>query len=376
MIVVTPPDSTPSALYADYVDGETARVERVSLQLEVYSNSLILTRPEGGEIIWPLSDIREIPDQAASEMVVCTSINDPDARLLVSGWAVVAELRSRIRGFHQAGTQIGGQTIAKWALGAFASVAFIVFAMIPLLANQMARLLPPAGEVALGEATFEQIRVALGRTGMPAKTCNRGIGVAALNKMETALSQGLDLPYPVNLTVLDSPIVNAFALPGGQIVLFDGLLKAANSTDEVAAVLAHEIGHVAERDPTRMALRSAGSIGVLGLLFGDFAGGFVVLSLANTMIEANYSQSAETAADEFAHERLKAAGLRPDALADMFETMKKLGGDAKGIQAYFSSHPATDARINAAKAASAGMDANVTPILSRLEWRSLQMICK
>lgn len=66
-------------------------------------------------------------------------------------------------------------------------------------------------------------------------------------------------------------------MPGGLIILFRGLIDAAESSDEVAAVYAHELGHVVARDPTRIALRSAGSIGVLGLLLGDFAGGAVVL---------------------------------------------------------------------------------------------------
>ena len=84
--------------------------------------------------------------------------------------------------------------------------------------------------------------------------------------------------------------------PGGRLVFFRGLLEEAENPDEVAAVLAHEIGHVVYRDPTRDALRSAGSLGVLGLLFGDFAGGTVALFIANQLINASYSQAAEARA--------------------------------------------------------------------------------
>ena len=80
--------------------------------------------------------------------------------------------------------------------------------------------------------------------------------------------------------------------------------------------------HVISRDPTRHALRSAGSIGVLGLLFGDFAGGAAVLFLTERLISAQYSQKAEIGADTFAHGVLEQAGINPGALGDMFENMR------------------------------------------------------
>ena len=170
-------------------------------------------------------------------------------------------------------------------------------------------------------------------------------------------------------------MINAFALPGGYVVFFDGLIQAAGSPDEVAAVFAHEIGHVAARDPTRIALRTAGSVGVLGLLFGDFAGGAVVLFLANRLVQAEYTQDAEASADAFAHERLRDAGLPPSALAGLFRTLRKEYGDSDGIAAHFVSHPALGDRIAAAEAATEGMAATLVPSLTEDEWRALRGIC-
>jgi len=363
-------------VFANYVDGHSARLHRVSLNLDIPGRALILTPAQGDPIVWSLPDIRELPDQASKVTFVCTLKDEPAARLVITDGSVAAELRRRCFNRNQTKTTFDGPLIAKWAVGAVASVLLIILVLIPSMANQLAKLLPPEGERALGDATFEQIRSALGHGNFQVRTCDNKAGLTALTKMEATLSADLELPYPVSLRVLHNSLVNAFALPGGYVVMFDGLISAAATPEEVAAVLAHEIGHVAARDPTRIALRSAGSIGVLGLLFGDFAGGFVVLGVANTMIEASYSQAAETAADSFAHERLKSAGVRPDALAEMFQTMRKLGGDAQGIQAYFSSHPATDARITAAREASAGMTASSEPILTASEWADLQNICK
>ncbi len=80
------------------------------------------------------------------------------------------------------------------------------------------------------------------------------------------------------------------------------------------------------RDPTRDALRSAGSLGVLGLLFGDFAGGTVALFIANQLINASYSQAAEARADDYAHGLLAQANISPAALGTFFERLHKEHG--------------------------------------------------
>ena len=185
---------------------------------------------------------------------------------------------------------------------------------------------------------------------------------------------GQDGRHEVQVFVLDHPMVNAFALPGGYVVLFDGLIKAADNPDQVAAVLAHEIGHVVSRDPTRHALRSAGSIGVLGLIFGDFAGGAAVLFLTERLISAQYSQEAEAGADAFAHDMLARANISPGALGDMFDHLRKEHGDSEGLAAHFLSHPSLGERIEAA-AAQVDASAEYRPSMSDADWQELRRIC-
>jgi predicted Zn-dependent protease len=243
------------------------------------------------------------------------------------------------------------------------------------LADNLAGFIPPEGERALGEATFGQIREALDETGLnPLAVCEAPEGVAAIDALVTRLSGERDYQKDVTVSVLDHDMVNAFALPGGFVVLFRGLIEAADGPDEVAAVLAHEIGHVVSSDPTRHALRSAGSIGVLGLLFGDFAGGAAVLFLAERLISAQYSQGAEIGADAFAHDVLAHAGISPGALGEMFENMRAKHGDAEGVAAHFLSHPALGDRIEAAKAVVED-DVTYTPSMTDAEWAALQGIC-
>jgi len=252
----------------------------------------------------------------------------------------------------------------------------MIFVLIPFLADNLAGLLPAAGKRALGETVFQDIRGALDRTGMnPTAICEAPEGVAALAAMGTRLFPQSPIEEDLAVYVLDHEMVNAFALPGGIVVFMRGLIDEAESAEEVAAVYAHEVGHVAARDPSRIALRSVGSIGVLGLLLGDFAGGAVVLFLTNRLIAADYTQEAEAAADAFSHEALLAAGVRPDAMAGFFDRLRAEHGDAEGIVAHFLSHPSLGDRIEAARQATPA-DGDFSPVISEDQWAALRAICE
>jgi predicted Zn-dependent protease len=359
--------------FADYFDGHSAVVRRVAVALE--PSALVLTLPEGAPVRWLLPDLRAIPDQASPRTLVLTSVTHPLARLHLTDPTLRQQVAARAPGLRNGQPVRGRGRIAAWALAAIASVALIIFVLVPTMANQLAAILPPEGEKALGDATLDQIRTALDETGLEGvAACETPKGRAALDRLTARILAGVDLPYELTVTVLDHEMVNAFALPGGHIVFFRGLIEEAETPEEVAAVFAHELGHVVARDPARGALRTAGSIGVLGLLFGDFAGGAAVLFLVERLIEASYSQGAEAAADAFAHDRLRAADLPPAALGTFFTRLRDEYGDAEGIVAHFLSHPALGDRIARAAAAGAGQGPT-RPALSAAEWAALRAIC-
>ncbi|MFZ5963968.1 M48 family metallopeptidase [Thalassococcus sp. BH17M4-6] len=356
---------------ARYLDGVRPEAAAVRLSIDEHARALVISRDQGEALRWPLDDIREVPDQAGRDVFALRLRDDPLQRLLLED----RELEPRLPNLDLRAPVTKRGQLVLWAIAAVASVALIITVLVPRLADQLAVFIPPEGEAALGEVTLDQIRSALDRTGVnPVPVCERAAGVQALDKMRDRLVAGQDLPTDLTVHVLNHDMLNAFALPGGHIVFFDGLIDAAATPEEVAAVFAHEIGHVVSRDPTRHALRSAGSIGVLGLLFGDFAGGAVVLFLAERLIEAKYTQGAEAAADTFAHEMMLAADLSPAALAGMFERFREKGAEADGFVAHFLSHPALGDRIAAAEAA---VPAQFTPqpLLTPQEWQDLRRIC-
>lgn len=356
-----------------YLDGDTAQPFAVQIEYADATQNLLI-RYLGQTFEWPYDDLRALRDQAGDQLIVRLA-HDPTQRLIIDTPDDRALVRARAKKLNRYASHVKRGKLAMWGLAAVASVALIIFVLVPIMADQMAEYLPPEGEKALGDATFEQIRTALDDTGFVGlATCENPQGLAALGKIETRLTDAMDLETPLTVHVLDHPMINAFALPGGYVVFFRGLIEEAGTPEEVAAVFAHEIGHVVARDPTRIALRSAGSIGVLGLLFGDFAGGAVVLFLAEQIIRADYTQEAEAAADTFAYSALLNADLPPSAIGTFFERLSQEGEEEAGILEHLASHPAMGDRIAAARAAEPE-DATFRPVLDEAEWAALQSIC-
>tara|TARA_R110000796_G_scaffold890_1_gene3313 strand:- start:2078 stop:3172 length:1095 start_codon:yes stop_codon:yes gene_type:complete len=352
-----------------YFNGDRPVGEEVSLHLA--NLNLQIGLDDGNTLFWPVKDIRLLPDIAGKKGYVLRLTTDPLARLYLTDRSLMTYLPSA----HSKTPGKGRRKLLLWALAAIAAVALQIAVLVPLLADRLAAFIPPSGERALGAATLDQVRRVLDDTGLdPLSYCENPLGVAALTRMTTALNQGDDRLENLSVHVLDHPMKNGFALPGGYIVLFRGLIDQAENPDQIAAVLAHEMGHVSTRDPTRHALRSAGSIGVLGLVFGDFAGGAAVLFLTERLISARYSQQAETEADTFGYTRLDAANVSPAVMGDMFDLLREAGGDANQLLAHFLSHPMLSQRIDAARAA-ADASSNYAPILDGAAWAALQKIC-
>ncbi|QMU59475.1 MAG: M48 family metalloprotease [Boseongicola sp.] len=363
--------------FADFFDGRSAKAQRVAFEIDDRTRALTIRPVDAPPEHWKIADLREVPDQADASRLILTTTDRALTRLILTDSESIVVLRQRAPKLSVRPPARGRGRVMAWAAGAVAAVFAIVFLLVPVMADQLAKVLPTRGEQALGEATLEQIRSALSNdfTGF-VSVCSTPEGDQAIATMLATLEgDGLDLPYPIQITVLDHSLVNAFALPGGQVVFFRGILDMAEGPDEIAAVLAHEIGHVAARDPTRIALRSAGSLGVLGLLFGDFAGGAAVLFLVEQLIQADYSREAEAAADNYGIDLLLKAGIDPAALGTLFQRMQEEYGEAEGIAAHFTSHPALGDRIANSGTASDRLENDPLPSLSDEGWTAIQNMC-
>jgi predicted Zn-dependent protease len=167
-----------------------------------------------------------------------------------------------------------------------------------------------------------------------------------------------------HFAVLDTPEINAFACPGGTIFITKGLVQTCASEDQLAAVLAHEVGHVAHKDGvnsiskarwtevwTAMGAEAARQYGgVAGNLVTLFEGS--IDDVFKTIVVNGYSRTAEEAADQAAVATLTKAGYDPRALSQVLnKMMAKEKGASGGI---FKTHPATSERLAKVKAEASG----------------------
>lgn len=200
------------------------------------------------------------------------------------------------------------------------------------------------------------------------KGCRRPEGEAALRKLAAQLSPNA---RDLNIRVVDIRLVNAAALPGGNIVIFRNLLTEAESPDEVAGVLAHEIAHVEERHTTESMIRAFG-LGLIVSALGGSTGANV-----ESLVAAGHSRSAEREADAKAMASLQRANISPIATARFFERLgraeKAFGRVAVGLS-YLSTHPLSEERQRAFRA-SAIPGRRYMPALTQAEWDALQDIC-
>ncbi|MEM8555592.1 MAG: M48 family metallopeptidase [Pseudomonadota bacterium] len=363
-----------SSYPAWFIDGESAG-RHVA---EVYSDDqdLVIARDDGRDLTrWPTADVRALRDRGLRDSLILR-IGDGDARLVLDAPQAVQWASETLPALSKVDMdRLGLRRIAIWGSAALVAVLAMIFVIIPGLANLMAPLVPPQQEVRIGEAVRTQAAGIFTRAPEDKRFCVDRAGLGALDAMAEPLLRDVDMPYPVTINVINGRMVNAFAAPGGQVIILRGLIDAAETPEEVAAVLAHEIGHVVARDPVRLMLRSAGTAGILSMLLGDITGGTLIATVSTQLIDASYSREAERAADKFAADTLVQAGVSPNALADFFNRLLEGqgGGDTAAAFGYFSSHPPTAERISEAQARALG--AVDRPILSPGQWSNLQDIC-
>lgn len=154
--------------------------------------------------------------------------------------------------------------------------------------------------------------------------------------------------FEYRVTVVDADVLNAYALPGGQIVVFTGLIKEADRPEQVAGVLGHEMAHVTLRHGMRNVAHSAGTWVGFSILVGDASAWLVLAGEMAAMAQQNgYSRVQESAADEEGVRMLMAAGLDPEGLAEFFENLEQQpGSELSGAMNWLSTHPDHRSRID------------------------------
>jgi beta-barrel assembly-enhancing protease len=360
-----------------YFDGETAT--RHVVQITASPGYLTMTRvdPPGRPFHWRLDNVRALAggrDHAQGLTLTLHADTDDEkprdpARLMIGKGSFADWVRSAAPALMQRDVRAGtAGRVALRAGGALLAIGAIVFVLLPRIADELALRMPIEREVAFGQSVVRQMEWFLGGAD-GTLACSDPGGLAALGIMQRRLTEGQNLQYDLSIRVLDHEMVNAFAAPGGQVVILRGLLDAADTPAEIAGVLAHEIGHVEARDPTRLAFRAAGSAGIVSLLLGDATGGTLMAILGEHLLSASYTREAEAAADTFAHGLLTRAEIGTEGLAAFFDRIDGMDSD---LPEYMSTHPVTEGRAASARSVEQGA---VRAIMTDAEWQALRGIC-
>jgi predicted Zn-dependent protease len=237
------------------------------------------------------------------------------------------------------------------AIPVIAGVAWLLVAVLmPRAADPVARMVSPTVELAMGE----QALATLDHTVLKPSQLDPD----TQDEVERQFRQfvaGEPHEQDYELVFRSGAMgPNAFALPGGIIVVTDDMVKLAANEGELMAVLAHEIGHARGRHALRLVLQDSGVAVLVTALAGDAVSmTFLAAALPTALLQSHYSRQFEAEADDYAFAHLKRHGYSAQLFADMMRRLQqasKSSDQEGGVLQYFSTHPLTQERIDRAEA--------------------------
>jgi len=327
----------------DYLDGRSANCQGVTILLEPECVSLTT---ESGEVLRiPYRSLRQTQGFYEAEPIRLEWGGDLAEAIIIQESAFLSSLHQKAgrnaKHFHNPSNRS-----LRLKLTLAAAVASILIAVslylwgIPAMATAVTPYVPIPWEKKLGAgvmAHFASLE----------NLCNDEVLLQSVDQILSRLISGRsDIPYTFEISIIDSPMVNAFAAPGGYIGLYHGLIKQTGSPEELAGVLAHEVQHIIKRHSTQALLQQASSQILMAALSGDVSGAQSFgLANAGQLVLLTNSRRAEREADMEGMKMLIASGIDPEGMITFFEGMKEKEDKMPGFFKYFSSHPGTQGRI-------------------------------
>jgi len=261
------------------------------------------------------------------------------------------------------------RTVLLAVVGLLAALTVGIWFGADALVTWAVGLIPPEWEKQIGESAMQDV---LTRQ----EVVREGPVVDAVKEMTTRLTEQIaNSPYPFTVTVVKSPVVNAFALPGGSVVVFTGLIKEAKSPEEVAGVLGHEINHVLQRHGMERIVKTLGVMAVAAILFGDQQG---LIGLAKQLgieiVTLKYNRDQETEADLTGLRLLHKAKVDPAGMIAFFERLAQSEKEQQRVE-LLSTHPMSARRAGRLKAEMEALP-KFLPEPFAFEWGTVQASLK
>lgn len=218
----------------------------------------------------------------------------------------------------------------------FAFLAAAYIWLVPFLAERLAKKAPVSYEERLGDGIYNELK--------PSFVIDAG-KTAHANDFFRELN--INSKYNIRITVVNENIANAFAMPGGNIIVYDKLLAGMSSYEELAALLSHEFTHVNEKHTTRSLFRKLASSLFLSIILGDVGAiGNVIINNADDLKGLSYSRKLEKDADMNGVKLLSERKIDCNGFIRLFELLQKEVGQTEDQPTeWISSHPDLEKRI-------------------------------
>jgi predicted Zn-dependent protease len=212
--------------------------------------------------------------------------------------------------------------------------------LVPFLAERLAKKVPVSYEERLGDGIYNELKSSF---------IIDAEKTAHINDFFRELH--IDSKYNIRITVVNENMANAFAMPGGNIVVYDKILAGMNSYEDLAALLSHEFTHVNEKHTTRSLFRQMASSLFLSILLGDVGTlGNVIISNADNLKGLSYSRNLEKEADKNGLRILSERRIDCNGFIHLFELLKKeIPKTGEQPTEWISSHPDLEKRIDYTK---------------------------
>jgi Zn-dependent protease with chaperone function len=355
-----------------YLDGQTAVRYRVTVAIQ--PDGLRIMREDAPPMWWRFVEIRQTQGAFRGEPVRLERGDTESPEAIIVDDEGFADALRRVTAASR-GLRIAGRR-AHWLLVSLAAGAAAVAVGlagylwgIPHLADTAAARMPAAWEERLGE-------VVLNHLAPPDARCADARRFEVLRGIvQTLAASAPPSPYTYRVYVVDDPLINAFAAPGGFIVMHHGLLKVTERPEELAGVLAHEISHVVARHGTRALARELSLRALISIATGDVSGLNQAIGAAGQLGTLRYRRADEEEADREGFAMLVAARIDPGGMISFLERLRRERPDLPRGFEYLSTHPATENRIAALRQRAATTRVAARPLLPGYRWADIVGIC-
>jgi Zn-dependent protease with chaperone function len=364
----------PTGRTAHYLDGRTATRHRVTLTIS--PDALHIAMQDGSSKQWPYSQIRQTQGNYRGEPVRLEFGPEPAEAVVVASRALLTEIHTAApalaQHFHN---PFWRNAHLGWTLCAGFGLVLIFVGLyrwgIPGIASAATPYVPTIWEESFGRQIMEHLAP-------EAQQCRDPERLRKIDQIvQTLAATRPDSPYPVTLSVVDNSAINAFAAPGGKVVILRGLLEQTTSPEHLAGVLAHELQHVYQRHSTRAILEQTAGTLLLAAVSGDLTGGLAWgLKGAQTMGSLHYSRTHEEEADIEGLRMMQAAHLDPAAMIAFYETLQQAEQDHAGPPDFLSTHPDMSRRLAALIALAGPPPTEVHRLLPGEDWQDIRTLCR